>query len=721
MGAFPRLAPFVREYNYEKQWGLRDIQEKAADAVLGGDDNLLIAAGTASGKTEAAFFPVLSVLDPEVSLGALYIGPLKALINDQFERLTGIFERGGIPLWRWHGDVDDNHKKKFLSCPSGVLQITPESLEALLLRHPGKVKALFGALRFVIIDEIHAFMGSDRGSQLLCQIARIEEGSGCRPRRIGLSATLGDYGQALRWLGLGSGRKGLLIQEGERKRRARLALDCRSPEEEASYYESLYAQCRGKKCVIFANSRLEAEETVNVLKSMAAKKREADVFYVHHGSVSGHFRMDAERELREEEGPRTAAATATLELGIDIGRLDRIIQIGPPSSVSGFVQRLGRSGRLSGLPEMYFTSLERPGNDESRSLPWGLLQTIAVVKLYLEEQWIEPALLKPLPYSLLIHQTLSVLASLGEQRSSVLARRLLSLSPFLGVSLDDYRAILSSLEVHDYIERTAEGGIILGLEGEYVVNNYSFYSVFPDEAEYKVRHGGKELGTVNFLPEPGSRIALGGRYWQIESFDKKRSEIYVTEAQSGGGPVWRGSGAGIHSRVAETMKRILLENRDYAFLSGPARLILSGARHRALKNRLASPGPLGPDDLLPTEDGGFCLLPWMGSRALRALTALLQHRDSQKELGLASFYRRGEFALYLQSSFDAENFWAALQRVLHRALHRLSEGAGDAFLEGSKIPYSDKYDYLLPQELLARQYQENMLAPEELREALGGC
>ncbi|MDR1178513.1 MAG: DEAD/DEAH box helicase, partial [Spirochaetaceae bacterium] len=633
--AFSRLAPFVREYIYEKHWeSLRGIQEKAIGAVLSGGDNLLIASGTASGKTEAAFFPVLSVLDPLRSVGALYIGPLKALINDQFERLTGLFERGAIPLWRWHGDVDDRYKKQFLSCPSGVLQITPESLESLLIRHPQKIPALFGALRFIIIDEIHAFMGSDRGSQLLCQIARIEERAGCLPRRIGLSATLGDYGQALRWLGLGSGRKGLLVQEDEGKKRARLALDCHPSGDEVSYYETLYEQCRGKKCVIFANSRLEAEEIVNVLKTMAAKKKEEDVFYVHHGSVSGHFRMDAERELREEEAPRTAAATATLELGIDIGRLDRIIQIGPPSSVSGFVQRLGRSGRLSGLPEMYFTSLERTGDDDGAwSLPWALLKTIAVVKLYLEEQWIEPALLKPLPYSLLIHQTLSVLASLGEQKASGLARRLLSLSPFLGVSLDDYRAILASLEAQDYIERTAEGGVILGLEGEYTVNNYSFYSVFPDEAEYKVRHGGKELGTVNFLPEPGSRIALGGRYWQIESFDRRRAEIYVTEALSGGGPVWRGSGGEIHSRVAETMKRILLEDKDYPFLSGPARLILAGARRRALKNRLASSGPLGPGDLLPSDDGGFYLIPWTGSRAFRALMTLLRHKDTRRELG----------------------------------------------------------------------------------------
>ncbi|MDR0389886.1 MAG: DEAD/DEAH box helicase, partial [Spirochaetaceae bacterium] len=327
--AFSRLAPFVREYIYEKRWDrLRDIQEAALAALLDGEDNILIAAGTASGKTEAAFFPVLSLIPggDTASISVLYIGPLKALINDQFERLTELLQRGTIPLWRWHGDVDDRYKKKFLACPSGILQITPESLEALLLRHPEKIKSIFSGLRFIMIDEVHAFMGSDRGSQLLCQTARIEAEALCSPRRIGLSATLGDYSQALRWLGLGSGRKTSLIQEKEQKRRVRLALDYFPGKDEAAYYETLYAQCRGKKCIIFTNSRLEAEETVNVLRGMAARKGDGDFFHIHHGSVSGRLRMDAERELREEEGPRTAAATATLELGIDLGRLDRIIQ-----------------------------------------------------------------------------------------------------------------------------------------------------------------------------------------------------------------------------------------------------------------------------------------------------------------------------------------------------------------------------------------------------------
>jgi ATP-dependent Lhr-like helicase len=363
---------------------------------------------------------------------------------------------------------------------------------------------------------------------------------------------------------------------------------------------------------------------------------------------------------------------------------------------------------------MYFTSLEYPASEDPlvNNLPWNLLRTIAVLKLYIEEKWIEPARLKTLPYSLLIHQTLSVLGSLGEQKASALARRFLSLPPFLGISLDEYRAILASLEAHDYIEKTAEGGLILGLEGEYTVNHYSFYSVFPDEAEYKVIQGGRELGTVNFLPLPASRLALGGRYWQVESFDRRRREIYVVPAPDGGERVWRGSGAEIHSRVALMMKQALLEEKDYPFLSGPARLRLAGARRYSQEQGLVRQGPLNHKDLVPDGQGGFYLVPWLGSGAFRTLIAVLQCGEYQKPLGLASLFRVNEYAVNFKTSLSPELFW-------HTLLELVEEGRAE-LLEGSKVPLVDKYDYLLSPELLTRQYEVNMLALEELKETLKG-
>ena len=192
MGIFERYAPFVQDFIYRNRWeSLRAIQVAAGDAVFNTDENVLLSASTASGKTEAAFFPILTLFseDPPRSVGAIYIGPLKALINDQFSRLNDLCAEADIPVWHWHGDVAQSHKNKLLKHPSGILQITPESLEALLLHKHMDIVRLFGDLRFVVIDEVHALMRGDRGGQTLCLIERLSRLAGVNPRRIGLSAT----------------------------------------------------------------------------------------------------------------------------------------------------------------------------------------------------------------------------------------------------------------------------------------------------------------------------------------------------------------------------------------------------------------------------------------------------------------------------------------------------------------------------------------------------
>ena len=201
--AFERYAPFIQEYIYQKNWAdLREVQVEACNAILDTDNHIIIASGTASGKTEAAFFPILTTLyqNPASSIGVMYIGPLKALINDQFERLSGLLEECYIPVWPWHGDVSQSVKRRALKEAQGVLQITPESLEALLMQRPGDAAHLFSDLRFVVIDEIHALMGTDRGLQVICLLSRLEKIAECKPRRIGLSATLHDYQPAMRFL-----------------------------------------------------------------------------------------------------------------------------------------------------------------------------------------------------------------------------------------------------------------------------------------------------------------------------------------------------------------------------------------------------------------------------------------------------------------------------------------------------------------------------------------
>jgi ATP-dependent Lhr-like helicase len=728
---FSRLAPFIREYIYGKKWaGLRDIQEAAIREIFDGEGHVLIASATASGKTEACFFPVVSLLceNKPPSVGALYISPLKALINDQALRLAPLMELAELPLWRWHGDVSGNHKKSLLENPSGILQITPESLEALLLRSPTMIRSLFSGLSFVIIDEVHAFMGSERGSQILCQLARIEEAALARPRRIGLSATLGDYQKAMEWIsrnnrqgsggngngGQRSGNNGhvALICGGRNRRPVRIALDhfTRGRAEDQVYHEELYRQIRERRCIIFTNSRSEAENTIASLRELSAKYRGKDRLFVHHGSISASLRSETERKLRDNSGPVTTAATATLELGIDIGTLDRVVQIGPPLSVSAFVQRLGRCGRLRGKPEIYFTSIEENGTWEHpvNGLPWDLIKTIAIIELYVKEKWIEQDEQNPLPYSLLVHQCLSILCSLGAHSPALLRRRVLSLPAFSQFSEDDFEELLAHLVSLDLVEKTAEGEIIAGLEAGRLTSHYSFYSVFSGSAEYRVVCGGREIGYINFIPPDGSSIILAGRYWKVEQTAQREREIMVSPGESGGRLVWRGSGAELHNKVAAKMRSVLAETTEYPCLSPRARMRLAEAREAAKLRRLGQeifiPAERAADN--PGQEQFFVLLPWLGSRSMRALLCILQNREYRKALGIRSISRENEMSINISCALPIPRFRAGLSDILRR--HSTIESLYP-LIDPGRIPLPGKFDSYLPPRAITRQYAASML------------
>ncbi|MDR0313166.1 MAG: DEAD/DEAH box helicase [Treponema sp.] len=765
---FSRLDPLIREYIYEKKWHcLKDIQEDAIAAILDTPDNVLITAGTASGKTEACFFPIITALLEEralkkqnapddgispiifkESVEVLYIGPLKALINDQFERLKPLLHSLEIPLWRWHGDVEQTHKQKLLKNPSGILQITPESLEALLLRQPERIKELFCNLKFVVIDEVHAFIGTDRGSQLICLLERIRSLS--IPRRIGLSATLGTYSSALAWLEAGTPNKAVLIGDrlsGEKphdpelnsrfhkdSRHLSLAVDYFQGE---GYYEAIYEQCQGdiklhgdkkipvRKCIIFTNSRIEAEEATAALKKIARKRREEDHFHVHHGSIAASLRAEAERTLRETEGAQTIAATATLELGIDIGKLDRIIQIGAPMSVSAFVQRLGRSGRRSGISQMYFCSreaLDSINTSPLEKIPWALIKTIASIELYIEKNWTEDADTKPCPFSLLCHQTMSILASLGEQSMEELMTRVFSLPPFANVEKKDYEDILYTLETAAYIEKTEEEKFIIGLEGERIVNHYSFYSVFPDEEEFRVTFQGKDIGKLNFIPPEGAGLVLGGKNWKVESIRLRNKEVCVVPGTESGARVWRGGSSSLHPKVVQRMRQVLCENRHYRYLSTAASERLSEARQYAeendIKNSLFIPIKNDTKELpfLGNVQSSFFLLPWLGSRGIRTLSLILQKNQFRENLGIIFSQQENPYAYRISSRLSLEKFKAELQYLVSR-LNPSGKSLNipaETLIEARRIPFIDKYDYLLPPRLLVKQYAANMLNVAEL-------
>jgi len=611
---FYRLAPFIQEFIYRENWeNLREVQVKAIEAILDTPNHILITSGTASGKTEAAFLPVLTDLyeRPSATIGAMYIGPLKALINDQFYRLEKLLEDSHIPVQSWHGDIAQSKKEKFLRHAQGILQITPESLEAMLINRQTELSRLFGDLRFVIVDEVHAFIGSDRGRQVLCQLERLARYQARPARRIGLSATLGEPEKAMEWLAGGTKNDVTYIPDTKGRREVLLGLEHfitveddesneieRGRDEEVpipflpdtpesehisetsvteqpviidqtdDLFKHMYQMVRAtKKTLIFANSRNETEEVIQGLRRQAGVENEdEDGYYVHHGSISASLREQAEEDMRNPEKQACVAATITLELGIDLGSLDQVFQLNATSTVSSFVQRLGRSGRRGGAAKMFFYSREDAPEDDAslgERIPWKLLQTIAIIQLYLEEKWIEPPDIPNLPLSLLYHQTMSAITAQTELTAADLADRVLRLSPFANITLDQYRTLLLHMLETEHLERVEGGGLIIGATGERIVNNYHFYATFQDETSYLVRDGTREIGSIQSLPIIGDRFRLAGRAWKVVNIDDDKRVIQVEAVKGKAEAYWSGGGAAIHTRILQRIRRVLEEDGGF--------------------------------------------------------------------------------------------------------------------------------------------------------------
>ena len=263
--AYDRLADFIQDYIYDRGWEhLSTMQVRAVGEVLEKKNNLLFTAGTAMGKTEAALMPALTDIyeHPVSSVGILYISPLKALINDQFCRIEEMLAGTGLAITKWHGDAAVSRKEKLLLAPGGILQTTPESMEAMLCRHPENVRILFSELQYVVIDEIHYFMGNQRGLQLLALLERIQRIIGREPVRLGLSATIGDCRQALAYLNAGSTRRGRVIDYKEEKRQYLISVTATrigSTDYPDDYGRKILEQSVGKRTLLFTNSRREFE------------------------------------------------------------------------------------------------------------------------------------------------------------------------------------------------------------------------------------------------------------------------------------------------------------------------------------------------------------------------------------------------------------------------------------------------------------------------------
>jgi ATP-dependent Lhr-like helicase len=505
-----------------------------------------------------------------------------------------------------------------------------------------------------VIDEVHAFIDSDRGRQVLCHLQRLARFQAVPPRRIGLSATIGEPEIAMNWLAGGTnvpvthiddqaGRRELMLglehfpelskeqetllerarQENNQEQLAELE---QLERDHLAVFDHVYGLTLRQKSLVFANSRGATEEIIGNLRRRAERNKTPDIYHVHHGSISAPLRETAETAMQEPDQPACISATVTLELGIDIGQLDQVLQVNATHSVSSFVQRLGRSGRRGDPAKMFFYCREQIPDDEAslgKRIPWNFLQTIAIIQLYLEEKWIEPPKVPDLPLSLLYHQTMSTVVANTELSPPKLAERVLTLYPFRHITQDQYRDLLRHLLEIDHLEQTEIGGLIVGLGAEKLVNDYRFYATFEDEEAFQVRDNSREIGTIQGAPPPGERFMLAGHTWEVLEVNQDKRIIFVKRVKGAAPVLWHGGGGLLHDRILQRIRLILQEDKDYSYLQPRAQQRLAETRQLARRSNLTE------QSILDLGGDRFMIVPWQGTCIVRTMVMTLEHTGTK--------------------------------------------------------------------------------------------
>ena len=713
---FDMYAPYIKDYIYKSSWQtLRSAQIDAGDVIFNADANLVISSATASGKTEAAFFPILSLLekDPSKTIAVLYVAPTKALINDQFDRIADVIRESDVTVTKWHGDASLSSKQKLLKSPCGILQITPESLESILLNHSSDILKLFGDLRFIIFDEIHTMLSSDRGSQVKCAIERISRAIGYSPRVIALSATLGDIQSVADSITNSTKNHTAIVELPSDKIHWKLMYETFNIADASSASSDLgldyiYRATQNKKAIIFSNSREETEYICSSMRQICRNKGELDRFYIHHGNLSASIREETERAIKDDGSKAVACATVTLELGIDIGKLERIINVEAPNSVASFLQRLGRSGRRGQPAEMLAVFREEtplPSAHFFEFIPWHLLQMIAVSQLYINERFVEPVYEKKYPFSLLFHQTLSILASNVELSPKQLAQRVLSLSAFSRISREDYKELLISMIKASFIEQTEEKTLIVGVNGEKIVNNYKFYAVFSESIEYSVKCGTVEIGTISNPLPVGDSFALAGKTWEVAELDLSSRIIYVKKTEGKMNISWPGNSGTINTKIIENIRKVLLCNEEYKYLSQNATNRLLEARNLAQKSCMLN------TPIVSLGANNYVFFHWLGTKGARALKKVLQVLCADvfdiSNIVLNSCY-------YIQFKMERGTPNQLLEFLKNIDFGTLNF---ENFIDDTDVVSLEKYDKYIPKKLLNKAFCYDRLDLPELEKA----
>lgn len=687
MSAFDRLSGAL-QYHIVNSLGfseLRPVQLLTIDALLDGR-NAVVLAPTAGGKTESAFFPVLSMMDSEDwrPVSVLYLSPIRALLNNQEQRISRYAGLIGRRAFKWHGDTSQSARKQFLLDPTDILLITPESLEASLMSPRVPTRELFAGLRIVIIDEIHAFADDDRGAHLASLLERLTRLAGRDVQRVGLSATVGNPDEISRWLQGSSTRACTVINPGGPRRTPELALDyVGSAENAAKMIEALHP---GKKRLVFVDSRHQAEQLGHLVGELGVQT------FVSHGSLSATERRDAERAFHEGQNC-VIVATSALELGIDVGDLDHVLQIDAPASVASFLQRMGRTGRREAPPNCTILATKEKA----------VLQAAAILTLF-REGFVEPARPSGRAYHILAHQLMSVAVQHSGLARNALWNEFAAAVPFAGITPEERERVIQHM-LDASILADHGGRLWLGLEGEKRYGKANFrelYAVFDAPRLIAVRAGVQDVGTVDasFLAaisseaEPGAFL-LAGRTWQIVTIEWERGICVVIPAPGGRAPRWFGEPRFLGYELCQASRRVLLGDVDDPAWSTRARHVLetSRAEYSFLHD--------APTPILGSSEG----LEWWSFAGGGA--NLLVSRMLEAELGAKVTSNNHSIRLKEQAGQSAVGLRQALERLRERGAPTFEDCL--RFAQGEERKRFSKFDPCLPDDLLARVIVESSL------------
>ena len=612
MSVFPRFAPRLQEAIVARLgWSsLRPVQDQAGAALLDGD-NAVVLAPTAGGKTEAAMFPVLSAMvsDPPTGVGALYIAPIKALLNNQADRLGTYTEMVGLRRFVWHGDTPTTERKRFLKEPAELLMTTPESLEVMLISKSVNAAALFADLRVVVIDEIHAVAGTDRGAHLMSVLERIARLSRHDLQRVGLSATVGNPAAILTWLQGTSKRSARVVDPPKVPGRRQLLVLHRPEMVQLATDAAKIA--RGGKSLFFCQSRAVTETVAEQMR------RAGTAVFVHHSAVSREERALAEDRFTHGPGPNGDGAcivcTSTLELGIDVGDLDRVLQADAPDTVSSFLQRMGRTGRRAGQAANTTFLCE---TEEA------VLQAIALIELA-KAGWVENVDVQDRCWPVFIHQLLALsLASDGVSVEAAWAH-LSRVPDFSGITRDEYDRLVAWM-VADGALINVGGVLVLGPKAEKRFGRRNFmelYAVFSSPQTYTVQTmAGQPLGTlsqgfVDRLVEGVSTFLLAGRAWLTVQLRHDERIVKVEPGPQGRQPSWGGFlPQFLGLEVCQKTLDVLRGDEAYSYLHADAAAVLA-------RRREAFAGVLSERGGIEFEDGELRWWTFAGGR----INATLRH------------------------------------------------------------------------------------------------